>query len=151
MNRRVLAAKAATATISIVCTLGGDAVAAGLVAQLNRPDGNITGETILGQEMGPKRVELAHQLVPKGIALAALVNSKFPLALSEARDMQAAARSLFLELAVLNASTESEIERLRRPRPMVRTLHQSADLARDCRAVPSGRPGNSRTEFASAL
>src|SRR5437870_5838733 len=74
-----LAAKAATATIPIVCTLGGDAVEAGLVARLNRPGGNITGVTIIGQEMGPKRVELAHQLVPNGSALAALVNSKFPL------------------------------------------------------------------------
>ena len=105
-----LAAKAATATIPIVCTLGGDAVAAGLVAHLNRPGGNITGVTIIGQEMGPKRVELAHQLVPNAAALAALVNPKFPLALAEARDMEAAARSVGLQLAVLHASTESEID-----------------------------------------
>ena len=105
-----LAAKAATATIPIVCTLGGDAVAAGLVAHLNRPDGNITGVTIMGLEMGPKRVELAHQLVPNGHVLAVLVNSKYPLALAEARDMQAAARSLGLQIAVLSASTESEID-----------------------------------------
>jgi putative tryptophan/tyrosine transport system substrate-binding protein len=105
-----LAAKAATATIPIVCTLGGDAVAAGLVASLNRPGGNITGVTIIGQEMGPKRVELARLLVPNGKALAALVNSKYPLALAEARDMQVAARSLGLEIAVLEASSESEID-----------------------------------------
>jgi len=105
-----LAAKAATATIPIVCSLGGDAVEAGLVDSLNRPGGNITGVTLMAQEMGPKRLELAHQLVPNGNAFAALVNPKFPLALAEARDMQAAARSHGLQLAVLNASTQSEID-----------------------------------------
>jgi putative tryptophan/tyrosine transport system substrate-binding protein len=105
-----LAAKAATATIPIVCTLGGDAVAAGLVARLNRPGGNITGVTIMGLEMGPKRVELAHQLVPNGSALATLINSKFPLTLAEAHDMLAAAHSLGLQLTVLDAGSESEID-----------------------------------------
>jgi putative ABC transport system substrate-binding protein len=105
-----LAAKAATATIPIVCTLGGDAVAAGLVASLNRPGGNVTGVTIVGLEMGPKRVELAHQLVPNASALATLINSKFPLTLAEAGDMQAAAHSLGLQLTVLDAGTESEID-----------------------------------------
>ena len=105
-----LAAKAATATIPIVCSLGGDAVEAGLVDSLNRPGGNITGVTLMAQEMGPKRLEFAHQLVPNGNALAALVNPKFPLALAEARDMQAAARSLGLQLAVLDASTQNEID-----------------------------------------
>ena len=60
--------------------------------------------------MGPKRLEFAHQLVPNGNVLAALVNPKYPLALAEARDMQAAARSLGLQLAVLDASTQSEID-----------------------------------------
>jgi putative tryptophan/tyrosine transport system substrate-binding protein len=105
-----LAAKAATATIPIVCSLSGDAVAAGLVAHLNRPGGNITGVTIMGLEMGPKRVELAHQLLPNGRALATLINSKFPLTLAEAHDMQAAAHSLGLQLTVLDASTEGEID-----------------------------------------
>jgi putative tryptophan/tyrosine transport system substrate-binding protein len=103
------AAKAATATIPIVCTLGGDAVEAGLVAQLNRPGGNITGVTIIGQEMGPKRVELARQLVPNGSTVAALINSKFPLAMAEARDMRSAAHSLGLQLTVLDGSTEAKI------------------------------------------
>jgi ABC-type uncharacterized transport system substrate-binding protein len=105
-----LAAKAATATIPIVCSLGGDAVEAGLVDSLNRPGGHITGVTLMAQEMGPKRLEFAHQLVPNGNALAALVNPKYPLALAEARDMQAAARSLGLQLAVLDASTQNEID-----------------------------------------
>jgi putative tryptophan/tyrosine transport system substrate-binding protein len=105
-----LAAKAATATIPIVCTLGGDAVASGLVAHLNRPGGNITGVTIMGLEMGPKRIELAHQLVPNGRALATLINSKFPPTLAEAHDMQAAAHSLGLQLAVLDASTKGGID-----------------------------------------
>ena len=105
-----LAAKAATATIPIVCSLGGDAVEAGLVDSLNRPGGNITGVTLMAQEMGPKRLEFVHQLVPNGNALATLVNPKFPLALAEAREMQAAARSFGLQLAVWDASTESEID-----------------------------------------
>jgi putative ABC transport system substrate-binding protein len=104
-----LAAKAATTTIPIVCTLGGDAVAAGLVAQLNRPGGNITGVTIIGIEMGPKRVELAHKLVPNAGVLAMLINSKFPMALAEMREMQGAAQSLGLEVTVVDASGESEI------------------------------------------
>ena len=64
----------------------------------------------MGLQMGPKRIELVHQLVPDGDALATLVNSQFPLTLAEARDMQAAAHSLGLQLTVLDASTESEIE-----------------------------------------
>jgi putative tryptophan/tyrosine transport system substrate-binding protein len=106
-----LAAKAATTTIPIVCSLGGDAVKAGLVTQLNRPGGNITGVSILGSEMGPKRLEFAHQLVPNASTLAVLINSKFPLGLAEARDMEAAAHSLGLQITVLDASSENEIDR----------------------------------------
>jgi putative ABC transport system substrate-binding protein len=105
-----LAAKAATATIPIVCSLGGDPVEAGLVDSLNRPGGNITGVTLMAQEMGPKRLEFAHQLVPNGNAFAALVNPKFPLGLAEARDMEVSVRSLGLQFAVLDASTQSEID-----------------------------------------
>jgi putative tryptophan/tyrosine transport system substrate-binding protein len=105
-----LAAKTATSAIPIVCTLGGDAIKAGLVTQLNRPGGNITGVTIVGVEIAPKRLELAHQLVPNASTLAILINSKFPMGLAEAHDMQAAARSLGLQITVLDASDESEIE-----------------------------------------
>jgi putative tryptophan/tyrosine transport system substrate-binding protein len=106
-----LAAKAVTTTIPIVCSLGGDAVKVGLVTQLNRPGGNITGVSILGAEMGPKRLELAHQLVPKATAFAVLINPKYSPGLAEARDMDVAAHSLGLQLTVLDASSESEIDR----------------------------------------
>jgi putative tryptophan/tyrosine transport system substrate-binding protein len=105
-----LATKAATSTIPIVCSLGGDAVQAGLVTQLNRPGGNVTGVTIIGVEMGPKRLELAHQLIPNGSTLAVLINPKYPPGLAEARDMQAAAHALGLQMTVLDASSESEID-----------------------------------------
>ena len=105
-----LAAKAATSTIPIVCSLGGDAVEAGLVSSLNHPGGNITGVTIIGQETEPKRVELAHLLVPKASALAALINPKFTLGLSQMRELQAASHSLGLDITELHASGESEID-----------------------------------------
>jgi putative tryptophan/tyrosine transport system substrate-binding protein len=82
----------------------------GLVAHLNRPGGNVTGVTIIGVEIGPKRVELAHELVPKATVIAMLINSKFPLALRELREMQTAARSLGLQVSVLDASTEAQID-----------------------------------------
>jgi putative ABC transport system substrate-binding protein len=83
---------------------------AGLVTQINRPGGNVTGVSIIGQEMGPKRVELARDLVPEAREISALINPKFHLGVSEARDMQIAARTMGLQLTVLDASTESEID-----------------------------------------
>jgi putative ABC transport system substrate-binding protein len=105
-----LAAKAATTSIPIVFTAGGDPVEAGLVASLNQPGGNVTGTTIMGIEMGPKRLDLVRQLVPKATSVAILVNPKFPLGSTEARDLQAATRSLGMRFHVLFASTESEID-----------------------------------------
>jgi putative tryptophan/tyrosine transport system substrate-binding protein len=99
-----------TTAIPIVCTLGGDAVEAGLVASLSRPGGNVTGVTIIGVEMGPKRFQLAHQLVPNATSIAMLVNSKFPMALAEIREMRVAAASLGLHVTVLDASTEAQID-----------------------------------------
>jgi hypothetical protein len=68
------------------------------------------GRFVIGIEMGPKRVELAHELVPNASTLGLLINSKFPLALAEMRSMQAAAQSLGLEVTVLDASSEGEID-----------------------------------------
>ncbi len=105
-----LAAKAATTSIPIVFTAGGDPVEAGLVASLNQPGGNVTGTTIMGIEMGPKRLDLVRHLVPNATSVAMLVNPKFPLGSTEARDVQGATRSLGMRFHVLFASTEGEID-----------------------------------------
>jgi putative tryptophan/tyrosine transport system substrate-binding protein len=78
-----LAAKAATTTIPIVCTIGGDPVETGLVASFNRPGGNLTGTTIMTLEMASKRLDLVRQLVPNATSIGMLVNPKFPTASAE--------------------------------------------------------------------
>jgi putative ABC transport system substrate-binding protein len=105
-----LAAKAATATILIVFTLGVDPVQAGLVASLNRPGGNITGVVLLA-EVAAKRLDLLHELVPTSPVVALLINPTNPAnAEVQTRSLQDAARSLGLQLHVLRASTVSEID-----------------------------------------
>jgi putative ABC transport system substrate-binding protein len=105
----VRAADTATKTIPIVFVTAGDPVQLGLVASLNRPGGNLTGVTYLGVEVGPKRVELMHELVPQTSIIALLANPTNPtLAETITRDAQGAARSLGLRLHVLNASTEHD-------------------------------------------
>ena len=105
------AAKAATTTIPIVSMTGSDLVQLGLVASLNRPGSNLTGVTTLGAEVGPKRLELLHEMVPTATVIAALINPTNPtLAATESRDLQAAARTLGLRLDVLNASTERDFD-----------------------------------------
>jgi putative tryptophan/tyrosine transport system substrate-binding protein len=103
-----LAVKAATTTIPIVFTTGGDPVQIGLVASLSRPGGNVTGVTQLATEMMPKRLELAHELVPTATIIAVLVNPTNPLTETILRDLQAAARILGVQLHVLHASTERD-------------------------------------------
>jgi putative tryptophan/tyrosine transport system substrate-binding protein len=105
-----LAAKAATSTIPIVFTAGGDPVEAGLVASLNRPGGNLTGTTIMGLQMGSKRLDLVRQLVPNAQNVTMLVNPKFPTVPGEVRDIRDAGRALGIHIDVLDASTEREIE-----------------------------------------
>ena len=105
-----VAAKAATATLPIVFTVGSDPVEMGLVASLSRPGGNLTGTTIMGVDLGPKRLDLVRQLVTKALRIAILANPTFPMASAEVREVEDAARSLAIEVNVWNASTESEID-----------------------------------------
>jgi putative ABC transport system substrate-binding protein len=103
------AAKAATTTIPIVFRLGSDPVKDGLVASLNHPGGNLTGVVSLAAEVGPKRLELIHELVPSAATVALLVNPANPIAETLSSDARAAARTLGLGLYILRASTEDEI------------------------------------------
>jgi putative ABC transport system substrate-binding protein len=106
-----LAAKAATQTIPIVVNVGGDPVAIGLVASLNRPGGNVTGVSMLQNAAAAKRLELLHELIPAATSIGFLVNSTNPgFAEAETREVQSAARALGIHLFVLNASSASEIE-----------------------------------------
>jgi putative tryptophan/tyrosine transport system substrate-binding protein len=106
-----LAAKAATAMIPIVFFTGGDPVQLGLVASLHRPDGNLTGVTSLNVEVGPKRLELLHELLPTATVMALLVNPTSPSTTeSITKDALAAAHALGLQLHVLNASTERDFD-----------------------------------------
>jgi putative ABC transport system substrate-binding protein len=105
-----LPAKAATETIPIVFRVGGDPIKLGLVTSLNRPGGNLTGVTALSTELGPKRLELLHELVPTAAGIAVLINPNNNSA-DVLRDLQAAARTLGLQLHVLRASTERRLLR----------------------------------------
>ena len=105
-----VAAKAATTTIPIVFEMGADPVAAGLVASLSRPGGNLTGVSLLNVELGSKRLELLHELVPTATIVAALLNPTNPNAATLSRELQAAARTLGLQLHVLHASAEGDFD-----------------------------------------
>jgi putative tryptophan/tyrosine transport system substrate-binding protein len=105
-----LAAKAATTTIPVVFEVGGDPVRLGLVASLNQPGGNVTGVSNFNTVVAPKRLELLHEFLPAAGGVAALVNPANPSVESQSSDVLSAARSLGLELHVLNASTESDFD-----------------------------------------
>jgi ABC-type uncharacterized transport system substrate-binding protein len=106
------AAKAATATIPIVFTTISDPVQIGLVASLNRPGGNLTGVSVLAVEIGPKLVELLHGAVPSAKSIALLINPSNPNANVQSKNLQTAAQRLGLQLHVLNASTQGDLDRI---------------------------------------
>jgi putative tryptophan/tyrosine transport system substrate-binding protein len=105
-----LAAKSATSTTPIVFAAVSDPVAAGLVASLARPGGNLTGFSPFQYEMMPKRLELVSELVPQARVIALLVNPNDPRAEGLVKDMQEAARTKRVQLPILKASTEGEID-----------------------------------------
>ncbi len=110
-TQAVLAAKAATATTPVVFVTGGDPVRIGLVASLNRPGGNLTGVTVLSVEILPKRLELLHELAPTTTVIAVLVNPTNPQQTeAEMREVRAAAQTLGLQLHILTAGTDSDID-----------------------------------------
>jgi putative ABC transport system substrate-binding protein len=105
------AAKAATTTIPIVFNTSLDPMAVGLVASFNRPGGNVTGITSLNSEVVSKRLELLYEVVPKASIIGLLVNQADPrIADANIAEMQAASRTLGLQILVLNASSNDEID-----------------------------------------
>ena len=105
-----LAAKVATSTIPIVFVIGGDPVQLGLVASLNRPEGNVTGTTFMGALSTTKEFQLAHELVPTTMTVGFLMNPDIVNAAGETRDALASAQALGLILEIAEAHSESDLE-----------------------------------------
>jgi putative ABC transport system substrate-binding protein len=110
-TQTTVAASAATANIPIVFTTGADPVKMGLVTSLNRPERNITGTTFFGSgAIGPKQMELLHELVPKVTTMAVLINPGNPNAEEYLRVLHTAADTIGVQLKVLNANTERDLQ-----------------------------------------
>jgi len=109
-SEAAVAAKAATTTIPIVFNTGADPVALGLVASLNRPGANVTGSAVLVAELAPKRLQLLRELIPNAAVFGVLANPAVSFTQSIITDLQAAARTLGLQLVVVNAGTDSDLE-----------------------------------------
>jgi putative tryptophan/tyrosine transport system substrate-binding protein len=138
-----MAAKAATATIPTVFAVAVDPVDVGLVASLNRPSGNMTGVTNLNVEIGPKRLELMRQLLPKATIIAVLVNPTSPnLDEPYLQGLQVAAGALGLQLLVLNASNERDFDT---------TFASMVQLRADALVIGPDTFFNSRIEKLAAL
>jgi putative tryptophan/tyrosine transport system substrate-binding protein len=104
-----LAAKSATNSIPIVFANGSDPVRYGLVASLNRPGGNMTGVTFYNSGLGPKRIGLLREILPKAAIIGVLINPQNPNADDDAKDMLEAGRNAGIQVEIVNASTESEL------------------------------------------
>ena len=102
--------KAATATIPIVFTTGGEPVRAGLVASFNRPGGNATGVSVFTTALEAKRIELLRELVPNAALIGVFLDPKFAGADIQLREVEAAARAIGQQIRILNISTDTEIE-----------------------------------------
>jgi putative ABC transport system substrate-binding protein len=138
-----LAAKAQTSTIPIVFGTGTDPVAAGLVPRLSRPGGNVTGTTTMSVEIGPKRLELLHELVPAAAIMALLVNPTNPaLAEPQSRDLQKAARAIGLQLHIVQASDEHEFDMV---------LASAVQIGAGALVIGADQLFNSRSEQLAAL
>jgi putative ABC transport system substrate-binding protein len=107
-----LAAKAATSTVPIVFVAGSDPIKFGIVTSLSRPDSNITGLTAFTSELVPKRLELLHEVVQSATTVALLVNPTNAVAETVLRDVQGAARTLGLQLHVVHASAEADLDKV---------------------------------------
>jgi putative ABC transport system substrate-binding protein len=105
-----LSLKKRTTTVPIVFATGGDPVAAGLVASLNRPAGNVTGVVFFGTSLGAKRLELLREVAPKATTIAVLMNRSNPNAEAELQDVQAAAQTMGQQLVIHEANSISDIE-----------------------------------------
>ena len=104
------AAQAATATIPIAATFSADPVASGLVASLSRPGGNLTGISDLTTTLEAKRLGLLRELVPQATTFAIVLNPSFPASTQQLKDLEEAARPIGIQLRILRASTDEEIE-----------------------------------------
>jgi putative tryptophan/tyrosine transport system substrate-binding protein len=108
-TRSAIAAKAATTTVPIVFTTGGDPVRDNLVSSLNRPGGNVTGVSFISVELGAKQLGLLHELLPKAARIAVLVDPNWPITEPFVSDVRAAAPTISKQIEVLNISTGRDI------------------------------------------
>jgi putative tryptophan/tyrosine transport system substrate-binding protein len=103
------AAKAATSTIPIVFITAADPIKAGLVANLNRGEGNVTGISMIGSTLEAKRLELLHEMLPQA-SIGVMINPGYPAANAQAQEVEEAVRRLGIKVAVINVGTPAEMD-----------------------------------------